>query len=141
METLILIPNIILYFIVLILIAYYLYDSFISKNHYNIANLSIICIIFFCVYVIGYKSSRSELNKEIVQLQSNIQLLKNQHKQIEKQIVVQYVDKIKTVKDIQYVVQTKIKEKSVRIDSECKIDPEVPLIINAAALNNVSSLQ
>lgn len=141
METLILIPNIILYFIVLILIAYYLYDSFISKNHYNIANLGIICIMFFCVYIIGYKSSRDGLNKDIEHLQSNIQLLKNQHKQIEKQIVVQYVDKIKTVKDVQYVVQTKIKEKAVRIDSECKIDPEVPLIINAAALNNVSSLQ
>lgn len=141
METLILIPNIILYFIILILIAYYLYDSFISKNHYNIANLGIIFIMFFCVYIIGYKSSRNELDKEIVQLQSNIQSLKSQHKIIEKEIVVQYVDKIKTVKDVQYIVQTKIKEKAVRMDSECKLDPEVPNIINAAALNNVSSLQ
>ena len=44
-----------------------------------------------------------------------------------------YVDRIKTVKDVQVVVQEKIVKDSATIDAECKLAPEAITDLNAAA--------
>ena len=44
-----------------------------------------------------------------------------------------YVDRIKTVKDVQVVVQEKIVKDSAAIDAECKLAPEAITDLNAAA--------
>lgn len=137
MDLILTIPNFILYVTIISLIIYFLYDSFFNKNTYTITSIAAIALMLFCVYGIGYKASRIELDKEIAHLNANIEYIKAQQKIIDKQVVTQYVDRVKTVKDVQYVIQTKIKEKTVKIDSNCTLDPEVPLILNAAATNHI----
>ena len=44
-----------------------------------------------------------------------------------------FVDKIKTVKDVQVVVQEKIRDVAIKIDDQCKITTDVIDIINQAA--------
>jgi hypothetical protein len=46
-----------------------------------------------------------------------------------------YIDRVKTVKDTQYVIQERIKEVEKIIDKECKVVPEAVDIHNAAAKN------
>lgn len=46
-----------------------------------------------------------------------------------------YVDKVKVVKDTQYVIQERIKEVEKLIDKECKVAPEAIDIHNDAAKN------
>jgi hypothetical protein len=46
-----------------------------------------------------------------------------------------YIDRVKTVKDTQYVIQERIKEVEKIIDKECKVVPEAIDIHNAAAKN------
>jgi hypothetical protein len=46
-----------------------------------------------------------------------------------------YVDKVKVVKDTQYVIQERIKEVEKLIDKECKVAPEAVDIHNDAAKN------
>lgn len=45
------------------------------------------------------------------------------------------VEKIKTVKDIQVVIQDRIREVATKIDQECKVDPEAIKILNDSAKN------
>lgn len=44
-----------------------------------------------------------------------------------------FVDKIKTVKDVQVVVQEKIRDVAIKIDDQCKITTDVIDILNEAA--------
>ena len=44
-----------------------------------------------------------------------------------------FVDKIKTVKDVQVVVQEKIRDVAIKIDDQCKITTDVIDILNQAA--------
>jgi len=46
-----------------------------------------------------------------------------------------YVDKVKVVRDTQYVIQERIKEVEKLIDKECKVAPEAVDIHNDAAKN------
>jgi hypothetical protein len=46
-----------------------------------------------------------------------------------------YVDKVKVVKDTQYVIQERIKEVEKLIDKDCKVAPEAVDIHNDAAKN------
>jgi hypothetical protein len=46
-----------------------------------------------------------------------------------------YVDKVKIVKDTQYVIQERLKEVEKIIDKECRVAPEAIDIHNAAAKN------
>lgn len=53
----------------------------------------------------------------------------------ETNIVIQkvYVDRVKTVKEVQVVIQERIKEVTKKIDAECKVAPEAISILNDAA--------
>ena len=48
-----------------------------------------------------------------------------------------YVDRIKVVKEVQYVVQGRISKDAGKLDKICKIDPEVIEILNQAAHSGV----
>ena len=49
-----------------------------------------------------------------------------------------YVDKVKVVKDTQYVIQERIKEVEKLIDKDCRVAPEAVDIHNDAAKNRKS---
>ena len=44
-----------------------------------------------------------------------------------------YVDRVKVVKEIQYVTKTRIDRSAAKIDQNCVIDPEAIEILNQAA--------
>lgn len=46
-----------------------------------------------------------------------------------------FLDRVKTVKDVQVIVQERIRDISVKIDEQCKVIPEVIDIHNQAARN------
>jgi hypothetical protein len=44
-----------------------------------------------------------------------------------------YVDRVRVVKEVQYVVQARIAKDAARIDLTCRVDPEAIDILNQAA--------
>ena len=49
-------------------------------------------------------------------------------------IETQYKDKVKTVKEVQIVVQDRIVKEAAQMDAECKLAPEVIIDLNTAAM-------
>jgi hypothetical protein len=50
-----------------------------------------------------------------------------------------FLDRVKTVKDVQVVVQERIRDISVKIDEQCRVVPEVIDIHNQAARNKAGA--
>jgi hypothetical protein len=68
--------------------------------------------------------------------EANARVAAAEAKSKEVNVVIQkeYVDRVKTVKDVQVVVQEKIVKDSTVIDAECKIAPEAIADLNSAAI-------
>lgn len=52
-----------------------------------------------------------------------------------------FLDKVQVVKETKVVVQEKIRDVAVNIDSQCKLAPEVRTILNESAKNQVSRVK
>ena len=80
-----------------------------------------------------FESLRAEQNASAKQVATAPKEEKS--KLINEQIKTVYVDRVKTVKETEYVIQEKIKEVATVIDSKCELTPEAVSLINAAAKN------
>lgn len=82
-----------------------------------------------------YDIKELETKVKIAELEK--QIVESEKKAAEATAQIEYVyrDKVKVVKDVQVVVQEKIRDVAVRIDSECKLSTDVIDILNASAKN------
>ena len=69
------------------------------------------------------------------QLEEAIAISEKKAGQVNERIKYITVEKIKTVKDVQVVIQDRIREVATKIDQECKVDPEAIKILNDSAKN------
>ena len=72
----------------------------------------------------------------VKEMQDKVAIAEQKSKEVNTKIQYKYLDKIKVVQEVQIVVQEKIKEVAVRIDSECKVTNEAVDILNMAAKNS-----
>jgi len=87
------------------------------------------------IYLKGGYGVEMEWRAKVAELEEKIKKSEERAPQINTVIQKVYVDKVKTVKDTQYVIQEKIKEVVKIIDKECKVAPEAIDLHNAAAKN------
>ncbi len=87
------------------------------------------------IYLKGGYGVEMEWRAKVAELEEKIKNSEEKVPQINTVIQKVYVDKVKTVKDTQYVIQEKIKEVEKIIDKECKVAPEAIDLHNAAAKN------
>jgi hypothetical protein len=68
--------------------------------------------------------------------ESNARVEVAEAKSKEENVLIQkvYIERVKTVKDVQVVVQERIVKDAAKIDAECKLAPEVIIDLNAAAV-------
>ena len=71
----------------------------------------------------------------VKEMEAKVALADEKSKNATGKIEYKFVDKVKVVKDVQVVVQEKIKEVATVIDSKCELTPEAVSLINAAAKN------
>lgn len=114
---------------------------FVAK--YRAAIQIISTVVLICTsWIIGGKSIQQEY--EIKELETKVKIanLEKQVAESEKKASdinakteIVYRDRVQVVKDVQVVVQEKIKDVSINIDSKCKITPETIDILNSSAKN------
>ena len=100
--------------------------------------LQIISIGFlvFGVYLWGGIANQEMWEARVKEMQDKVAIAEQKSKEVNTKIQYKYLDKIKVVQEVQIVVQEKIKEVAVRIDSECKVTNEAVDILNMAAKNS-----
>jgi hypothetical protein len=72
---------------------------------------------------------------KVADLEAQIKVAEAKSQETNVVIQTKYRDKVKIVKDVQLVIQERIKEVEKRIDAECKVAPEAIEILNDSAKN------
>lgn len=85
------------------------------------------------VYFKGGVGVEMEWRARVAEMEAKIAKAEEESKVVNEKIETVYVDRIKTIKEKQIVIQEKIVEKEKIIDAECKIVPETLDILNEAA--------
>jgi len=105
---------------------------FISMYLKGIRIGSIIALVIG-LYMMGGAANQEKWEARVKELEAKVALAEEQSKTANVKIEKVYIDKIRKVKEVQLVVQEKIKEVEKRIDAECKVLPEAINILNEAA--------
>lgn len=121
---------------VLGLIASYLvkFIPFIYRYLLPLQILSIILIVVG-VYYSGVTANEEKWKTEALKLKNDVLLAEERARTISSKIEYIFIDRVQQVKDVQVVVQEKLRDISVSIDSKCKVSPEAIELINSAAKN------
>lgn len=85
------------------------------------------------VYFKGGVGVEMEWRARVAEMEERVAKAEAESKVVNEKIETVYVDRIKTVKEKEIVIQEKIIEKEKIIDTECKIVPETLDILNDAA--------
>lgn len=99
----------------------------------KIAKLVGIPLLIISIFFEGGLANEMRWRAQVEALQEKVKEAEKQSAVANTQIVTQYKDKVKTIKEVQVVVQERIKEVEKKIDAECKVDPEAINILNQAA--------
>lgn len=85
------------------------------------------------IYFFGSYSTEMSWRNKVAELEEKVKISEQKSKDANVKIETVYKDKVRVVKEIQVVIQERIKEVEKRIDSQCTVDPEVIKILNDAA--------
>ena len=99
--------------------------------------LQIVALVLLIVgvYFKGGLGVEMEWRERVRLAEEKVKIAEAKSKEVNTVIQKVYVDRVKTVKDTQIVVQEKIVEKEKIIDAECKVPREAVEILNEAAKN------
>lgn len=86
------------------------------------------------VYLTGGAGVTALWQREIKEANAKIEAAEAKSKETNIIIQKEYVDRVKTVKELQVQVQEQITKDAAKIDAECKVAPEAIADLNAAAL-------
>ena len=109
---------------------------FISTNVEIIRIISIVVMIF-SVWMEGGIVNEAKWKARVAELELKVAVAEKKAAEANSKIETVYVDRVKVVKEIQYVNQTRINKDADKLDSTCKIDPEAIEILNQAARSGV----
>jgi len=100
---------------------------------YHLAQIISLILLSAGLYFAGGYHTEMEWRAKVAEAEKRIKEAEAKSREVNTVIQTQVVEKVKVVKEIQIQVQEKIREVEKRIDAECKLDPEVPKILNQAA--------
>lgn len=98
-----------------------------------------IIVLSFGFYLSGWFANQEEWEAKVKEMEAKVQVAEQKAKEVNTKIEYKYVDKVKVVKEVQVVVQEKIKEVEKIIDAKCEVTPEAVEILNVAARNVLPS--
>jgi membrane protein implicated in regulation of membrane protease activity len=123
--------------IVAIALSYFLKaNPYVATYAFPIRVISII-ILFLCSYYMGVLDTEKKWQDRVSELEQRVQIAEKLSKETNKEIEIKYVDKVRRIKETEYVIQEKIKEVEKVIDAQCTITPESISILNQAARGEV----
>jgi hypothetical protein len=92
-----------------------------------------IVLLVLGVWLRGGYDTELAWRAKVAEAEAKVVAAEAQSKETNTVIQTQYRDKVKTVKEIQIVVQERIVKEAAKMDAECKVDPEAISILNQAA--------
>lgn len=96
----------------------------------GISTLALVVGLFFE----GYNYAMSDYRAKVKEFEDKVAIATEQSKKVNTEIKTVFVDRVKTVRDTQYIIQEKIKEVEKKIDAECKVAPEAIQLLNEASI-------
>lgn len=109
---------------------------FFVQNAFMIRIASMILIIF-CVWVEGGMAVEAKWKARVAELELKVAKAEKEAAEANGKIETVYVDRVKVVKEIQYITQGRIAKDAAKLDLTCKVDPEAIEILNQAARSGV----
>lgn len=87
------------------------------------------------IYFEGSLTNEMRWREKVREYETKLRLAEEQSKVVNTEVVIEYRDKVRVVKETKVVVQEKIKEVEKIIDAKCEVAPEAVNLLNAAAKN------
>lgn len=111
---------------------------FISKYKLPIQIVGIILTVTGVWYAGGIAKDK-EYREQIAAANTRADLAEEKSKAATARVEYVFLDRVKNVKDVQVVVQERIRDISIKIDEQCRVIPEVIDIHNQAARNRLGA--
>ena len=105
---------------------------FLMQNAYVI-RIASIALVVFCVWIEGGIAVEAKWRARVAELEVKVAEAEKRAADANGKIETVYVDRVQTVKEIQYVTVNKIAKDAAKIDKTCVIDHEAISILNGAA--------
>jgi hypothetical protein len=109
---------------------------FFMQNAFMIRIASMMLIIF-CVWVEGGMAVEAKWQARVAELELKVAKAEKEAAEANGKIETVYVDRVQTVKEIQYVTVNRIAKDAAKIDRTCVVDPDAISILNTAASKGV----
>ena len=109
---------------------------FISGNVEIIRVISIVVMIF-SVWMEGGIANEAKWAARVAELEIKVAKAEKEAAEANGKIETVYVDRVKIVKEVQYVVKNRIAKNAAKLDLTCKVDPLAIDILNQSALVGV----
>lgn len=103
-----------------------------APYHLIIQIVSVVLLVAGIYFKGGY-STEMMWRERVKEVEAKVAAAEAKSKETNTVIQTQYRDKVKTVKEVQVVVQERIIKEAVQMDSECKVDANAISILNQAA--------
>jgi hypothetical protein len=103
-----------------------------APYHLVIQIISVVLLVSGIYFKGGY-STEMMWRERVKEVEAKVAAAEAKSKETNIVIQTQYRDKVKTVKEVQIVVQERIVKEAVQMDLECKVDANAISILNQAA--------
>lgn len=113
---------------------------FVETIYTAAARLLCLSLLMLGIYMEGILSFREHHNKQVKEYEVKVELAERKAEEAKGKTEIVYQDRVKVVKQVQVVVQEKIRDIAVQIDDKCEITPESVNLLNAMARSNPSFL-
>ena len=105
---------------------------FITTNAFVIRVASAVLIVF-CMWMEGGIANEAKWKARVAELEIKVAAAEKAAAEANGRIETVYVDRVNVVKEVEYVVQTRIVKDAAKLDMTCRVDPEAIEILNQAA--------
>jgi hypothetical protein len=103
-----------------------------APYHLMIQIISVVLLVSGIYFKGGY-STEIIWRERVREVEAKVAAAEAKSKETNTVIQTQYRDKVKTVKEVQVVIQERIVKEAAQMDAECKVDAEAISILNQAA--------
>jgi NADH:ubiquinone oxidoreductase subunit 6 (subunit J) len=103
------------------------------RTHAIVLRLTAVAVLLLTVWMLGGISNEAKWQARVQELEARVAAAEKAAAEANSQIDTVYVDRIKVVKEIQYVVRKDIANSASALDANCRIIPEAVDILNQAA--------
>lgn len=94
-----------------------------------------VLVLILGVYLKGGYAVESNWRERVKELEAKVAQAEAESKVVNTEVKEKIVERVRVVKETQVVIQEKLRDVQVTVDSQCKVHPKIVDILNEAALN------